>query len=377
MLVLNDSEHATDKNIFTTATIDDIIKSTFGSVKTETKTETRKKLNASNVKFLQSLGFAQDLYTLPCESFLYVEGTLTVTGAAGQADNVVLGNNCVAFMFDEIRYELDGVEIDHCRNVGITSTLKNYVTVSSNRSVILQNAGWEPHNNPNGYFNFCVPLNLLLGFCEDYKRVWRMPHVVLSEVNKLSMLRALGNGRYLSMGFRSWDLYEYPLLQNTTKHSWAIKTATQLEKPRYVVFALQTGRKNVMSADTSRFDDCKLTNVKLYLNSEVYPYDDLNLNFGKHRWTILYDMYARFCKGYYGYEYLEPSLTVSTFLRNGPFVIIDCSRQNKFVKNATVDVRLEFDCMENVPPNTSAYCLIIHDRVIEYNPLTNVVRKIV
>ncbi|XP_071626050.1 uncharacterized protein [Temnothorax longispinosus] len=355
----------------------------------------------------------QDLYTLPCESFLYVEGTLTVTRAAGQADNVVLGNNCVAFMFDEIRYELDGVEIDHCRNVGIISTLKNYVTVSSDRSVILRNAGWEPHNNANGYFNFCVPLNLLLGFCEDYKRVvinarheliliqsrtdnncllgslaleptvkllkiqWRMPHVVLSEVNKLSMLRALENGRYLSMGFRSWDLYEYPLLQNTTKHSWAIKTATQLEKPRYVVFALQTGRKNVMSADTSRFDDCKLTNVKLYLNSEVYPYEDLNLDFGKHRWAILYDMYARFCKGYYGYEYLEPSLTVSTFLRNGPFVIIDCSRQNESVKNATVDVRLEFDCMEIVPPNTSAYCLIIHDRVIEYNPLTNVVRKIV
>ncbi|XP_077272754.1 uncharacterized protein LOC143903159 [Temnothorax americanus] len=355
----------------------------------------------------------QDLYTLPCESFLYVEGTLTVTGAAGQADNVVLGNNCVAFMFDEIRYELDGVEIDHCRNVGITGTLKNYVTVSSDKSVILRNAAWEPHNNANGYFNFCVPLNLLLGFCEDYKRMvtnarhelilirsrtdnnclmgslaleptvkllkiqWRMPHVVLSEVNKLSMLRTLENGRYLSMGFRSWDLYEYPLLQNTTKHSWAIKTATRLEKPRYVVFALQTGRKNVMSADTSRFDDCKLTNVKLYLNSEVYPYDDLNLDFGKHRWAILHDMYARFCKGYYGYEYLGPSLTVSTFLRNGPFVIIDCSRQNKSVKNATVDVRLEFDCMENVPPNTSAYCLIIHDRVIEYNPLTNLVRKIV
>jgi len=30
--------------------------------------------------------------------------------------------------------------------------------------------------------------------------------MLLSEVNKLSMLRALENGRYLSMGFRSWDL---------------------------------------------------------------------------------------------------------------------------------------------------------------------------
>jgi len=39
-----------------------------------------------------------------------------------------------------------------------------------------------------------------------------MPHVVLNEVNKLSMLRALESGHYLSMSFRSWDLYEYPLL---------------------------------------------------------------------------------------------------------------------------------------------------------------------
>jgi hypothetical protein len=354
----------------------------------------------------------QDLYTLPYESFLYIEGKLTINKPA-QGFNVVLTNNCVAFMFDEIRYELDGVEIDHNRNVGITSTLKNYVTMSSDRTVIMRNAGWDAQTNANGYFNFCVPLYLLLGFCEDYKRVvinarhelilirsrndnncligsqalepvinifkiqWRMPHVVLNEINKLSMLRSLESGQYLSMGFRSWDLYEFPLLQHTTKHSWPIKTATQLEKPRYVIFALQTGRKNVMSEDTSKFDDCKLSNVKLYLNSECYPYDDMNLDFDKNRWAILYNAYQRFCKNYYGYEYLEPSLTVSLFLRNGPFVIIDCSRQNESVKSATVDVRIEFECKENVPPNTSAHCLIIHDRVIQYNPLTNVVRKIV
>ncbi|XP_070158847.1 uncharacterized protein [Polyergus mexicanus] len=180
----------------------------------------------------------QDLYTLPYESFLYIEGKLVINKPAEGFD-VVLGNNCVAFMFDEIRYELDGVEIDRSRNVGITSTLKNYVTISSDRTVIMRNAGWDSPTNTNGYFNFCVPLYMLLGFCEDYRRVvinarhelilirsrndnncmignlvlepvidifkiqWRMPHVVLNEINKLSMLRALESGQYLSMGFRS------------------------------------------------------------------------------------------------------------------------------------------------------------------------------
>ena len=67
---------------------------------------------------------------------------------------------------------------------------------------------------------------------------------------------------------------------------------------------------------------------------------------------------------------------VLSFVEKEPFMVIDCSRQNESVKSATVDVRIEFNCKKNVPTNTTVYCLIIHDRVAQYNPLTNVVRKI-
>jgi len=100
------------------------------------------------------------------------------------------------------------------------------------------------------------------------------------------------------MSFRSWDLYEY-LLQSTTKHSWAVKTTIQLEKSRYVIFALQTGQKNIMSQGANIFDHCLLNNVKLYLNSGFYPYDDLNLDFDKNKYAVLFAMYARFRKSYY------------------------------------------------------------------------------
>ncbi|XP_012543138.1 uncharacterized protein LOC105840681 [Monomorium pharaonis] len=116
----------------------------------------------------------QDLYTLPCENFLYVKGRLVMKkyDKDKDKDEINLGNNCVAFMFDEIRYKPNGVEIDRNRNVGITSTLKNYVSLSCDKAVIIQNARWEfLYNLPKGYFNFCIPLSVLLGFCEDYKRV--------------------------------------------------------------------------------------------------------------------------------------------------------------------------------------------------------------
>jgi len=86
-------------------------------------------------------------------------------------------------------------------------------------------------------------------------------------------------------------------------------------------------------------------------------------------------MYAHFRKAYYEYDCYETLLTVVTFLTNGLFVVIDCAPQNESIKSATVNVRIEFDCKENVPANTTAYCLILHDCVVEYCPLSNVVRK--
>ena len=364
----------------------------------------------------------QDLYTLPSESFLYIEGrgTMTTQDAIGPATSAtaVLDNNCVAFMFDEIRYELNGVEIDRCRNPGITTTLKNFVSLSAERSKVLANAGWNyaiDYDNDtfhSGAFNFCVPLNVLLGFCEDYKHIvmnarhelilirsrvdsnamhctsataipkleirkvqWRMPHVVLEEVNKLSMLRILESGRPIAMSFRSWSLHVYPLLQATTKHTWTVKTTSQIEKPRYVLFGMQTNRENQSNTPAWKFDPNNLTNVRLYLNSETYPYDDLNLDFDKYKYALLYEMYAKFGQSYYGHG--EPLLNAIEFLQYAPITVIDCSRQNESLKSATVDVRIDFECKENVPANTSAVCLIIHDRIVEYSPLTNVVRKLI
>ncbi|RLU18821.1 hypothetical protein DMN91_009178 [Ooceraea biroi] len=368
----------------------------------------------------------QDLYTLPCESYLYIKGMFSIVGtSAGEGGDLVahkdqarLVNNCAAFLFDEIRYELNGVEIDRSRNVGVTSTLKNYASLTHVHANILQNAEWSVVNNTSGPgdFNLCVPLGMLLGFCEDYRRVvinarqelvlirarndnncvvqssdrhepkidlhkvqWRMPHVYLNEINNLRLLRTLENGRFLSMAFHSWDLYEFPLLQSTTTHTWVIKAATQLEKPRYVIFALQTGRRNVVTKDASLFDECDLSNVKLFLNSEFYPYDDMHLDFTKNRYAVLYDMYTRFRRAYYALDRDDDGamLTMSKLLHCGPLVVIDCSRQNEAVKSATVDVRIEFDCRRNVPPETTASCLIPHDRVVEYNPLTSVVRRVI
>lgn len=165
------------------------------------------------------------------------------------------------------------------------------------------------------------------------------------------------------------------MLPTTTKHVWPIKTSNQLEKPRYVILGFQTARKNASTKDASKFDHCNIRDVKLFLNSQSYPYGNLNLNISRNQYALIYEMYTNFQTSYYGKD-PEPLLTKQKFLEDAPLYIIDCSKQNESIKSGPVDIRIEFESSEQFPDQTAAYCLVLHDRIIEYNPLSNNVRKL-
>lgn len=358
----------------------------------------------------------QDLILLPSESVLYVEGTLFDDKGSAN-DNVQLTNNCVAFMFDEIRYELNGIEIDHVRNLGITSSMKNYISINPHESAMFRNAGWSITDNralkiSDGLFNYCVPLAMLLGFAEDYKKIvpnakhelvliraktnnnsvattiagyqfkinkiaWKMPHIALSDAHRLKLYQTIQGSRPIQMSFRSWDLYEYPNLPNSTHHIWRVKTSTQLEKPRFIIFALQTNKMNNIKETPSEFNHCKLSNFKVHLNSEVYPYDNLNVSYESNRYALVYHMYSKFQESYYGIS-SSPLLDSNKFKNVAPIMVVDCLHQSEVIKSGPVDVKIEFETLNGgIVDNTSAFCLLLHDRLVEYSPLNGDVKKLV
>ena len=116
--------------------------------------------------------------------------------------------------------------------------------------------------------------------------------------------------------------------------------------------------------------------MKLFLNDQCYPYGNLNLNINRNQYAVLYEMYTNFETNYYGKE-SQPLLSKREFIDFAPLIAIDCSKQNESLKYGPVDVRLEFEASENFPPQTSAYCLILHDRLVEYKPISGGVKKLV
>lgn len=358
----------------------------------------------------------QDLYILPSASTLYLEGTVNIVkkDSKQKVTSVEFTNNPLLFLFQDIRYELNGVEIDRLKNAGITTTMKSLLSLNENDAKIAKAWGWDINGTKSTEsFSASIPLSSILGFAEDYKKiiinckhelillrsntdlnslkvptgelleeiaihklVWRVPHVKVSDKEKVNLLKLLEKDRPLRFAFRNWDLYEYPLLPQTTKHTWSIKTSSQIEKPRYVIIGLQTNRKNLTAADMSRFDHCNLRDVKVYLNSTYFPYENLNVNFSDSKYALVYEQYVKFQQSYYGRR-SEPLLSAREFLEKAPLFVIDCSRQSENLKSGpVVSVRVELECNSEIPDQTAAYCLILNDCMIEYRPLSNLVKKI-
>jgi hypothetical protein len=302
--------------------------------------------------------------------------------------------------------------------LGITSTLKNYCSLNSNESASLYNSSWSPDNNIEiaaRHFNFCIPLKRLLGFAEDYNNIipnakheliltrsrsndnsmtttnaaeqpritisklcWRVQHIHLADQAKLSLYKTINHGNTMKIPFRSWSLNENPALTQGSQHFiWQVKTTTQLEKPRFIIFALQTNKLNQLGQDPSTFNHCDITSIKTFLNNHVQPYEDMNLDFGNNRYAIAYEMYTNFRQQYYNKHMTESLISWGDFKLKAPIFVIDTRYQDETIKSGPVDVRIEIKTSRPIPANTSAYCLMIHDRLIEYKPLSGEVNKIV
>ncbi|XP_050439893.1 uncharacterized protein LOC126845286 [Adelges cooleyi] len=240
-------------------------------------------------------------------------------------------------LFDEIRYEVNGKEIDKVKNVGIVTTIKGLCSFTPNDITRMQPAGWK-HIKDNqtsrdlmdkSEFVAQYPMSACLGFFERYRRVlinctqslvlirssrdtgavellqpeeskktevntaanvellkqtsvkitkikWIVKYFEPNVKTELGLMRILDSKKWLPLEFQQWDIAVYPLVPQTTHHTWSVRTFSNVEKPRYLLIAL--GKEHSILSK-SHFQNCTLRNVKTYLNSDEYPYENYNADF--------------------------------------------------------------------------------------------------
>jgi hypothetical protein len=176
--------------------------------------------------------------------------------------------------------------------------------------------------------------------------------------------------------FRKWELHELPTLRKSNKEVWAVKTSVNLERPRYVILGFQTNRKDNAKSTSAEFEHLNITDMKVFLNSDCFPYETMKLDWENDRYSELYQMYLNLQESFLGRQ-PEPLISYGNF-KSLPLYAFDTSKHknNEAVLSSTCDLRVEFQSVNQFPDNTKAYCLVIHDSIIEYTPLTSIVQQI-
>ncbi|CAG9823888.1 unnamed protein product [Phaedon cochleariae] len=305
------------------------------------------------------------------EGITTIKGELKVTGGG----TGTLTHNTGAYLFDSCTYELCNKELDTVRYPGITSTVRGYLCCTPEDSRHLAIAGWNYPNalilntdvrarNDANSVKVAERANTALQGSPQTQSIakitiesinLKVPHLTPNDDIKLQLLT--------------------PLTQGSTIEIWSVKTCSALDSPRYVIVFFQTKKADNLHEDVTLFDNANIKSIRLALNSDYYPQERMLLDFSKDQYADAHFNYTEFNKSYHNCQEKRSLVNFAEF-KSRPMFVIDCSRRYLGLKSSTVDIKLDIEATTGFPPDTKAYCIIIHDQIMEHLPLSEIVRNI-
>lgn len=239
---------------------------------------------------------SRDIYSHPVESYLLIGGRLTNTDgtAYADADMVTLINNGVVHLFDSMRYDIDGKEMETLRYPGQALIMLKALTISDDQSraeglselwakysttaAAATNTGFAARQawvvqspQEKGRFQVRTPLKEIFGFSEDLNVVYGLKEQLTlrrkADTDAIFKAAAAADGKVV-LDQISWFLpvvepnqqalsaltkqieskseleIDYRIPQITT-FTWPLTVKAGSERPRYMIVAFQTGKKTI------------------------------------------------------------------------------------------------------------------------------------
>jgi len=275
----------------------------------------------------------------------------------------------------------------------------------------------KPHTP--GSFSFAIPLKHLLGFFQDYTKVvygvkhtltftragnhlaihkrgaltavgaagdaghrpavpvfrngkivlnkfsWLVPHVVPSLKANLNITKIIESKVKIPIAFRA-SRCDTLALPERTSVSWRLAAQSGSEKPRWILLAFQTAPDNDQTVNYSVFDHCNVKNVYCTINTERYPFSDMTTNFSEYDVAQVYRNATEFKEQFYGISNYESGcgFDVDEFVNLYPIFVIDLRHQSERLKNTMQDIQIRMEFHANPPANTTAYAVLISDKLM-------------
>jgi hypothetical protein len=186
-------------------------------------------------------------------------------------------------------------------------------------------------------------------------------HALATEVNLTSIIAAK---KTLSVVYRKRQCLNAVVVQDTASFTWRLSVTS--EKPRSIIVAFQTNKKSDQTKNPSIFDHLELVNIYATLNSRQYPLGGYNLNFTKMQYVDAFEEAAQFKSKFYRIEGANLNINLVDYKSLYPIFVIDVSKQLAKAINSTNNIEVNIEFGANVPENTTAYAVVISDKIISF-----------
>ena len=116
----------------------------------------------------------------------------------------------------------------------------------------------------------------------------------------------------------------------------------------------ETNRKDNVRSNGTLFDHFNIRNIRLWLNSRAYPYDQWKMNFVKNNYLDAYQRYVDFYKDFHNEPQTDPILDYVAF-KQRPIFVLNCNRQAEPILGEDVTIKMEEQQIfhERVKPTAS------------------------
>lgn len=378
-------------------------------------------------KDILNIGNSNTIISIPTQnvildtvnSNIVISGRVTCPGVALSADDyskIQFIRNGYLHLFSQIKYYLCDKLVSTVDDPGYNILIKNLLI--SDKTPKLE--GWDNEKliDSGGYFSIEIPLNQLFSLFETYNKpilyvsqkiellrnlddsncfyieddalktklgdnkikveldniIWKIPHIDLYPEKLISINNMIASDATLTVPYKDWC---YSRLENinTTSNKFEWNITSRVMRPLFAMFCFSTDKHMDIKKDNSTFDFCDLVNIKVHLNSESFPDEDLNLNLSNNEYSTAYNMYTNAKKSYLKVTPHSYFVNKADFRHKYPIFIIDTSYRNNTVKDVVLTLRATFTFKNNAPANTAIHCIIVNETFIIYNPGSNLVRS--
>jgi len=206
---------------------------------------------------------------------------------------------------------------------------------------------------------------------------WKLPYVELSDTLKNYYLKTLKNDMAITIPFRKWELYENHSLPPGKSCTWNIKMVNNTDRILWFALAFHTNKDHKYNESMRAFQSIGLKNMKVFINSKYYPYDNQNTEY----WH--YDpFYQEICHFEPSYNSQNFSLVTAPFRTKDyfdtvfPIFLVNLSYRDLSVKTGVSDLKVYFETHNNIPENTVAYGILIYETIFQNKPLSEMTAQI-